>query len=60
MDTLIEAVLTGTHDLCFVQKLETYQKLASENYPFYSREKSQYIAKVCYRNAKTMAYQPVH
>ena len=39
------------HNLCFEQKLEKYHNLSSENYHFYSREKSfLYIAWACYRN----------
>ena len=31
---LPEAVLTGTHNLCFQQKYEKYQNFLSENFPF--------------------------
>ena len=31
---LAEAVLTGTHNLCFEQKYEKYQNFLSENFPF--------------------------
>ena len=44
---LIEADLTCSHKLCLEQKLEKstlYQFVSSENYHFYSREISQYIA----------------
>ena len=30
----VEAVLTSTHNLCFVQKYEKYQKFLSENFHF--------------------------
>ena len=49
---LTEAVLTCTHNLCFEQKLEKYQKLSSENYHFYSCEILQYIARTCLRNGQ--------
>ena len=39
-----------THDLCFEQKKEKYPNFSSENYYFYSCEKSQYIARACKRN----------
>ena len=31
---LAEAVLTSTHNLCFEQKYEKYQKILSENFHF--------------------------
>ena len=31
---LVEAVLTSTHNLCFEQKYEKYQKFSSENFHF--------------------------
>ena len=37
-----------TQDLCFEQ--EKNHDFSSENYHFYSREKSQYIANMCYCN----------
>ena len=44
------SVGTRTHNICFVQKYENSQKYLTENCHFYSREKSLYIAWVCFRN----------
>ena len=48
---LSEAVLTCNHNQCFEQKKEKYNIFSSENYDFYSLEKSQCIAWACFRNA---------
>ena len=34
MNSLIEAVLSSTHNLCFEQKYEKYQNFLSENFHF--------------------------
>ena len=34
LNRLVEAVLTGTHNLCFEQKYEKYQNVLSENFHF--------------------------
>ena len=47
---LVEAVLTCTHNQCFEHKKEKYHNFSSENYRFYSREISLYIAWECLRN----------
>ena len=39
-----------THHLCFEQKEEKYHNFSSENYNFYSCEKSQYIAQASFLN----------
>ena len=45
-----ETALTCAHDLCFEQKIgKTYHNLSTENYHYYSREKSQFIALHVYR-----------
>ena len=49
-----EAVLTCTHNLCFEQKYENSQKISTENFHFYSREISLYIAWECLRNVKML------
>ena len=43
-------VLTCTHNQCFEQKLVKHHNFSSENYRFYSREISLYIAWACLRN----------
>ena len=40
---LVEAVLTSTHNLCFEQKYEKYQKFLSETFHFFWWENFQYI-----------------
>ena len=45
-----EAVLTCTHNICFEQKYENSQNISTKNCHFYSREKSLYIARACFRN----------
>ena len=35
LNCLVEAVLTSTHNLCFVQNYEKYQKFLSENFHFF-------------------------
>ena len=47
---LTEAVLTSTHNICFEQKYENSQNIATENCHFCSREKSLYIARACFHN----------
>ena len=47
-----------THNLCFEQKYEKYNNFSSENYHFYSREMSQYIAWTCLRNEKNNGAAP--
>ena len=42
-----KAVLTCTHNICFVQKYENSQTISTENCRFYCREISQYIAWAC-------------
>ena len=42
--------LTCTHNLYFEQKYEKYYNFSSENYYFYTREKSLNIAWACFRN----------
>ena len=53
---LSEAVPTCTHNLCFEQKQEKYHNFSSENYRFYSCEKSLYIAKACCRNVSVSEF----
>ena len=43
LNRLAEAVLTCTHNQCFEQNKEKHHNFSSENYRFYSCEKSQYI-----------------
>ena len=60
---LTEAVRTCTHNLCFVRRFyrvptiyvmsknkKKYHNFSYENYYFYSREKSMYIAWTCFRH----------
>ena len=51
---LNEAVLTCTHNICFEQNMKIVKKeqllIVTENYRFYSRGKSLYIAWACFRN----------
>ena len=56
LNRLSEAVLTCTHNLCFEQKNENYHNFSSENYHFYGCEKSQYIARACFRNGERLFY----
>ena len=51
-----EAVLTCTHNICFEQKNENSTKKSTENWHFYSREKTLYIAWVCFRNVAQLYY----
>ena len=44
LNRLGEAVLTCTHNLCFEQKLEKYQKFPTDNFQFLKLKKSLYIA----------------
>ena len=39
----VEAVLTSTHNICFEQKYENSQKNSTENCHVYSREKSIHV-----------------
>ena len=48
-----EAVLTSTHNLCFEQKCENSKKKSTENFYFYSREKSMFVVWECFRNGNT-------
>ena len=43
LNRLIEAVLTGTHNLCFEQKCEKYQNFLSENFQFLEVKFSIYL-----------------
>ena len=45
-----EAVLTCIHNICFEQKYEHSKTISTENCPFYSSEKTLYIAWACFRN----------
>ena len=51
--SMSEAVLTCTHNLCFKQKYGKNQKSSTENCHFHSREKSLYIAWACFPNVGT-------
>ena len=46
-------VLTCTHNICFEQKYENSQRISTENFHFYSSEKSLYIACACFRNVNS-------
>ena len=52
---LCEAVLTCTHNLCFEQKEEKYQKHSAENFHFLKHKKSLFIAWACFCNASLMS-----
>ena len=43
LNRLSEAVLTSTHNLCFEQKYEKYQKILSENFHFFGGKISMYL-----------------
>ena len=45
-----KAVLTCTHNLCFKQKLEKYQKFSNENFQISQLKKNMFIT--CFRNEK--------
>ena len=58
--SVIDPVLTSTHDLYFEQKYKDYHNFSYENYHFYSLEKSQYIASTCYCIDGMMVYLHQH
>ena len=43
LELLAEAVLTSTHNLCFEQKYEKYQRFLSENFQFLEMKFSIYL-----------------
>ena len=47
------------HNLCFDQKYENSQKISTENFHFYSLEKSLYVAWVCFHN-DTICGSPIN
>ena len=54
--TLGEAVLTSTHNLCFEQKYEKYQKILSENFHFFGGKFFNIFEYACFRNVNTTSY----